>query len=752
MQKPAAVSLFVLVLGLLLCFEAGAWAGFAYPCYLVDAYDPDGDGFEGMAVDGHWPIPVDPEKWLVGEPPSEVSGVTLPPDHWVELQFRGPIVDGPGADIVLIELGRRGEHALIFLTDGKEEEYPFALAIADNSGGHFPSVIELDLAALELPFEPRAVRILGLDRGGDAPGFDLANIQARISTDCEDERACNPFAVDGAERVGIEPSLYWSTGQRAQGHIVYFGSELADVSEQAQPVPQQPQDANSYQPGLLRLGTRYFWRVDEVSSGDKVATGEIWSFTTTERLVVDDFESYNGSDTRLEDSWIAEGWAYPYVVTEDRPVYAGRQAMGFSYYHDEDSPAKLLYAFDQPQDWQRLGIQVLELAFYGDQNNSSQSQLFLSISDGHNEILVEYEQEPNALLYPTWHIWRCEVGNLQEVQLNHITQIAIGVRSRPGEEPLIIPGTVYIDEIKLLSRLCLREHSCEGDFNGDCIVGTDDLQLLAGGWLETGYWVSAVQAPNSPVAWYRFDGNVLDSTGSYHGQIIGNPVFVEGVYGQAIQFDGQDDAVRIPQAKSLFARIKDAVTICFWQRGTDSPYHTDTICCSDYEYGRAGPAIAITLGCWRRPGWYSWQCGQPWSFESRLRHRHRFPNEWMGRWNHWAFSKRPAGGSDPSEAVMEIFLNGRRIAARRATGTTVGEVNSFVIGSGWYGGYDGIIDEFRIYDYALSEAEVAYVATNGSGVFDLPLLSPLDLCRDQIIDWRDFAIFAEHWLTDCRWP
>jgi len=63
-----------------------------------------------------------------------------------------------------------------------------------------------------------------------------------------------------------------------------------------------------------------------------------------------------------------------------------------------------------------------------------------------------------------------------------------------------------------------------------------------------------------------------------------------------------------------------------------------------------------------------------------------------------------------------------------------------------------LIDDFRIYDYALSQKEIAYVATNGTGVFNLPLLSPLDLTQDDAIDFMDFAVLAENWLENQLWP
>ena len=44
------------------------------------------------------------------------------------------------------------------------------------------------------------------------------------------------------------------------------------------------------------------------------------------------------------------------------------------------------------------------------------------------------------------------------------------------------------------------------------------------------------------VAWYRFDGDALDSSGNeIHGTEMGNPTYDAGVFGQAISLDGDGD-------------------------------------------------------------------------------------------------------------------------------------------------------------------------------------------------------------------
>jgi hypothetical protein len=55
--------------------------------------------------------------------------------------------------------------------------------------------------------------------------------------------------------------------------------------------------------------------------------------------------------------------------------------------------------------------------------------------------------------------------------------------------------------------------------------------------------------------------------------------------------------------------------------------------------------------------------------------------------------------------------------------------------------WEGYIDEVRIYDYALSEAEIDYLAT----------LQP-DLSADNRVNFNDYAELGDAWLDEQLWP
>jgi hypothetical protein len=128
------------------------------------------------------------------------------------------------------------------------------------------------------------------------------------------------------------------------------------------------------------------------------------------------------------------------------------------------------------------------------------------------------------------------------------------------------------------------------------------------------------------------------------------------------------------------------------------------------------------------------------------------------QWVHYAFVKSLTGG------YMRAYRNGKLFAESTAVSSetpAIDGVNSFAsLGAWrWSGGtggyYDGWIDDFRIYDYALSPAQVLYLAVEG-GTATSPmtqgLLTTSDATGDDVVNFKDLAIMAQYWLQDVVWP
>ena len=70
-------------------------------------------------------------------------------------------------------------------------------------------------------------------------------------------------------------------------------------------------------------------------------------------------------------------------------------------------------------------------------------------------------------------------------------------------------------------------------------------------------------ADPSLVAWYRFDGDATDSSGNnLHGTEVGNPTYTAGVFGQAIDLDGDGDYVDCGDPPEF--DITDQITFTCW--------------------------------------------------------------------------------------------------------------------------------------------------------------------------------------------
>jgi hypothetical protein len=744
----------VIWMALILCVCPGQGGGsvFEYPTAILDLYDADESCWVGTNASGGYPVAVIPRQWLVGAPPSEVSAVTIPADHWMDLGFSGRLVGGDGDDLLLVETGKAGEQALLFVTDGGDREYLLTKVVIETAMRQELSDVGVDLDGIALPFVPRAVRLVGLDMGGQSPGFDLGSVQARVSHDCGVKAGC-PNPISGAR--GVEPGvrLSWSPGASASGHQVYWSDSASEVRAGAAAVayPPQPGDANTFDPPGLELGKTYYWRVDELgpAGGDAVHVGDVWSLTVADHVTIDDFESYIDGPAVWR-VWQRGGDAD--VALEREILDTCQQSIAFSYHYDNASHSILSRYFDTVQDWTRGGARVLQLLLHGDLPDPASGKWYIALTDGVNSQIVPQPAVVDIEDKPPWRVCRIALADLGEVDLTQVRGMIVGVRPLSSLGPGISGGgTLNIAEIGLYGPSCPPASPLRADLAADCRVDYRDLDRMAKNWLHEPTRVHEVALPKDPVLWYEFDGNAHDRMGRAHGQVLGRCNFVPGVYGQAIHFISQGDAVVIPQAADAFAEIREAVTIAFWQKGEDSGHLNDTLVCSNYIYGQSNPAIAIHLGCWRNPGRYRWDCGFPWSFDNRLAGRHREKSHWTGRWNHWAFTKDIRTGPDGAKGSMEIYLNGELYDRMVGTETPITGVTSLQIGSGWYGHYDGLIDDVQIYDYALSTAEIAYVATDGAGIFEKPSVVA-DLNGNDLVDFKDFAVLAAQWLRTGAWP
>jgi hypothetical protein len=74
--------------------------------------------------------------------------------------------------------------------------------------------------------------------------------------------------------------------------------------------------------------------------------------------------------------------------------------------------------------------------------------------------------------------------------------------------------------------------------------------------------------------------------------------------------------------------------------------------------------------------------------------------------------------------------------------------------------YQGSMQDFQVYDYALTAAQIQYLATDGTGSIFLPLISPANLNlgggtagdANQIVNFEDMSVLGEQWHRLILWP
>ncbi|HUV63032.1 MAG TPA: LamG domain-containing protein [Sedimentisphaerales bacterium] len=498
--------------------------------------------------------------------------------------------------------------------------------------------------------------------------------------------AKEPYPDSGATDVDPNVVLGWRAGREAVSHDVYI-SDDPNALALAGPVTEPVFDTASLD---LKLGQDYHWRVDEVNDAETTTTwqSDIWSFTTVEYLVVDDFESYDVGNNEIWWAW-KDGLgyvahdnepAYPgngtgsavgnetsNSYTEETIVHGGKQSMPLFYDNSSFSNSEATVNTDDlaiGRDWTAHGIQTLSLWFYGDAANVP-GQLYVKV----NGFRIDYDGDAGNLRLAGWQPWNIDLTSIG-ANLSSVTSLAIGIQG-PGAS-----GTLLLDDIRLYP------------YPRQLITPVEpDAANLA--------------------AYYPLDGDYQDASGNNrHGTPVGGPLFVPGAAGQALELDGADDYVNIDGYKGINADQTDpnnpvqlAFSISNWVKTTSDSGDTEMV-----TWGAStGSATRLT---WR-------------VHEGRLRTEHNagnlrgntYVND--GEWHHVALVVTEGANLRPENT--KFYVDGVEDTYFSGDDDTYKLVAEHDVRIGMSGPEDsryfpGALDEIRIYDRALTDGEIAGLA------------------------------------------
>ena len=269
----------------------------------------------------------------------------------------------------------------------------------------------------------------------------------------------NPNPANGDVDVKQTQIITWSLGIYAASHELYFGTDKdtvrnADIGS-LEYKGTRDLGSESYDPGMLEWDTTYYWRVDEVNNAntDSPWIGLVWSFTTANFLVVDDFESYNDLEpddpesNRIFNAWI-DGYDDPKngsLVGYDTPpfaeqaiVHGGNLSMPL-YYDNSVGYSEATLTLTYPRDWTENGVNRLTIWFRGNSDNAAET-LYV-ILNGSARI---DNDNPDAATVTRWTAWNIELQKFADQGVNLSNVNSIGLGSVTGGT-----GTMYFDDIRL---------------------------------------------------------------------------------------------------------------------------------------------------------------------------------------------------------------------------------------------------------------------------------------------------------------
>ncbi|MHC4228250.1 MAG: LamG domain-containing protein [Planctomycetota bacterium] len=271
----------------------------------------------------------------------------------------------------------------------------------------------------------------------------------------------NPQPANGAADVQMIATLSWTAADNAASHELYFGADAEAVRNATTASPEyigpRALGAESYDPGGLAWDSSYAWRVDEVYPAETVK-GLVWSFSTADFILVDDFESYNDIDppdeasNRIFDKWI-DGFGTTdngALVGNDLPPYAeqtvvhgGIQSMPY-FYDNANKTSEATLTLVWPRDWTEEGVAKLSLWFRGDSGNAA-DRIFVAL----NGVAVIYHDDSAATQLSGWNEWVIDLAAFG-VDLTNVNSITIGIGTKNSPAADGGTGTMYFDDIKLV--------------------------------------------------------------------------------------------------------------------------------------------------------------------------------------------------------------------------------------------------------------------------------------------------------------
>jgi len=267
--------------------------------------------------------------------------------------------------------------------------------------------------------------------------------------------AMEPEPADGSITDSASVELAWRSGREAVSSEIYLGTDAADLALLG------TSTGNSISANALSYSTTYYWSVTEINETADVTAyaGDIWSFTTPDFGIVDNFDQYDDKCNRIFFAWedglghsggediddcdvpASNGNGGGSIVGNNQAPFAERtivnagstQSLPLNY-DNSFGPSEAVLTLDA-QDWTASGIQTLSIAFYGTEGNTG--TLYVKV----NNSKIVYDGDAAATGTAAWQSWNIDLSGVSGLQ--NVTSLTIGVDDASAA------GMLYIDDIRL---------------------------------------------------------------------------------------------------------------------------------------------------------------------------------------------------------------------------------------------------------------------------------------------------------------
>ncbi|HUV65784.1 MAG TPA: LamG domain-containing protein [Sedimentisphaerales bacterium] len=443
-------------------------------------------------------------------------------------------------------------------------------------------------------------------------------------------------------------------------------------------------------------------------------------------------------------SYSADGVSWTQVGTElitmTTPVYIGLALTS----HDNTETCEAVFSNVQVTgaagQWSHQDIGIL---------SNDPERMYVAISGANGVTGTVYHDDPLAARMGVWTEWNIDLKEFSNrgVNLANVASIAIGFGDRNNPQAGG-SGKMYFDDIRLYRPRCVALLAQPAaDLNNDCAVDRADIEIMADNWLIGAYDVTAVAPSNANLdAHYQFDGNLLDSSGNnYNGDPCGVVAYAAGVAGQALELRGTSGSSFVnvagypgvvgTQSRTVSAWIKTHLTgeIASWGQNVAGQKWIFRVQESNGVIG----AIRIEVNGGYIVG------------STDVRDE---------QWHHVAAILIDDGSPNVTEVML--YVDGVLEVVSDLLDGPINTAGDGVLRIGeapWHTRpFTGQIDDLRIYSRVLSQGELASLAGVSEGATLrqplLPTAAVVDLDGDERIDFKDFALLANQWLTEQLWP